>query len=338
MPERVTINEVADLAETSIATVSNYLNDKHGKMSARTRENIRRVIEETGYVPGVQARCLAGKPTKLIAVLILDNTNLWAGQVARGIEAVATAAGYQTVLCNSNFDPEREHDYLEKMLSLGVDGFIVQPTTNFREVQERITKAGRPIVFYDCNPFTLATSWVKSNLYEGIYTAISKCVERGYEEFVIAGSTPAASYARTHTRAERQQAFLDALMAKGIPWQELQMEQNSPSDAGLAEWFRLKLHPARRTLVFVPNQWALERVYRALMEQPQLIPEKVGLLGLNNANWARLTTPSISTIVEPVEEVGRKACSLLLEKLDDATAAPHQELLPCEVQWRETTR
>lgn len=100
---RVTITDIAKLANTSTATVSHYLNDKFDKMSPATRESIRRAIEQTGYVPGVQARSLAGKPTGIIAVLILNNTNIWAGQICSGIEGVATAAGYQTVICNSNF-------------------------------------------------------------------------------------------------------------------------------------------------------------------------------------------------------------------------------------------
>ena len=333
MPGKVTISEVAERAGTSIATVSNYLNGKHDKMSEKTRETIRRVIEETGYVPGVQARSLAGKPTKIIAVLILDNTNLWAGLVARGIESVAKPAGYLTIVCDTNFDIERERSYIERALSLNVDGFIVQPTTNFRNVEERITKAGKPVVLFDANPFSFGTSWVKTNLYDGVYSAITECVRRGYEEFVVAGSAPQSN----RTRYERQAGFTDALSAQGVGWRELLVEQSSPSDALLADWFRLNLHTARRTLVFAPNQWALGRIYRALMTQPQLIPERVGLLGFNNADWVDLTIPSISTIVEPVEEMGRIACSMLLEKLSDPNAAPRQEMLHCETLWRGTT-
>ena len=81
---RVTITDIAKLANTSTATVSHYLNDKFDKMSPATRESIRRAIEQTGYVPGVQARSLAGKPTGIIAVLILNNTNIWAGQICSG--------------------------------------------------------------------------------------------------------------------------------------------------------------------------------------------------------------------------------------------------------------
>ena len=113
---RVTITDIAKLANTSTATVSHYLNDKFDKMSPATRESIRRAIEQTGYVPGVQARSLAGKPTGIIAVLILNNTNIWAGQICSGIEGVATAAGYQTVICNS--PPEKEFMNIKVFVNL----------------------------------------------------------------------------------------------------------------------------------------------------------------------------------------------------------------------------
>lgn len=330
---RVTITDIAKLANTSTATVSHYLNDRFDKMSPATRESIRRAIEQTGYVPGVQARSLAGKPTGIIAVLILNNTNIWAGQICSGIEGVATAAGYQTVICNSNFDALREKTYVEKMLSLGVDGFIIQPTTHFRDINMRITRAGKPVVFYDCNTFDFRTSWVKSNLYDGMYSAITECIDRGYDHFICAcGNMDGRS------RQERFSGFADAVSARDLEYETLALEHEGPGADELAEWFRLHLNTARRTLVCVPNQWALERVYQALMHQRQLVPDRVGILGMNNADWAHLTTPSISTIVEPVHEEGALACQMLLDMMSDDTAKPRQEILDCETQWRETTR
>ena len=125
---------------------------------------------------------------------------------------------------------------------------------------------------------------------------------------------------------------------RALEYETLALEHEGPGADELAEWFRLHLNTARRTLVCVPNQWALERVYQALMHQRQLVPDRVGILGMNNADWAHLTTPSISTIVEPVHEEGALACQMLLDMMSDDTAKPRQEILDCETQWRETTR
>ena len=98
----------------------------------KTQAKIARVIKELGYVPNAQAQTLTGKQTHVIAIIILDNTNKWAGLVLNGMEQVMLPAGYQTVVCTSNFNPETELMYVDKMLSLGVDGFIIQPTANFK--------------------------------------------------------------------------------------------------------------------------------------------------------------------------------------------------------------
>jgi len=74
------------------------------------------------------------------------------------------------------------------------------------------------------------------------------------------------------------------------------------------------------------------------MRQRQLVPDRVGLLGMNNANWAHLTSPSISTIVEPVYEEGVLACQMLLDMMSERTASARQEILDCTTRWLETTR
>lgn len=181
--QRVTIADVAREAGTSTASVSYYLNDKREKLSEKTQNKIARVIKELGYVPNAQAQTLTGKQTHVIAIIILDNTNKWAGLVLNGMEQVMLPAGYQTVVCTSNFNPETELMYVDKMLSLGVDGFIIQPTANFKAVHDRIRRAGKPVVFFDAAIYSPGTSWIKTNLYDGVYNATQALLDAGYEDF-----------------------------------------------------------------------------------------------------------------------------------------------------------
>ena len=329
----VTITDVAQAAGVSIATVSHYLNGKNNRLSEKTAQRIAQVIRDTGYVPNAQAQTLIGKHTGVIAVFILDNTNIWAGKVLNGIEQVALANGYQTVVCTTNFDPTTEQMYVEKMLSLGVDGFIIQPTSNFHAVKARIENAGRPVIFYDRDPYSLNTSWIKTNLYDGVYTATTVCVDAGYEEFL----TIAANVTDMCTRMERFQGFIDALAARGLPYQALTMQRDAPTERELTEHFKYRLNPAKRTLIFVQNQWALPRVFRALQPMVHLMPQQIGLLGLNGDEWTTLTNPSISTIIEPIDQEGRMACEMLLALLADDEAAPQQHMLSCTINWLGST-
>ena len=330
--DRVTITDVARIAGTSTATVSYYLNGKLEKMSEATRQRIAQAVERTGYVPSTSARQLAGKQSHVIAVLILDNTNAWAGQIVSGIEAAAEGHGFQTVLCNTSFDPERERTYVEKMLSLGVDGFIIQPTSRFKTVNERLRKAGKPVVYYDCNLFDFETTWIKSNLYDGIYSAVSECVDRGYENFVSIGAEAVG-----RTRTERMQGFSDAVTSRGLEYTDLSITHEEPAVVELGRWVEQSVTTAKRTLVFVQNQWALSRVFKALQPSRGLIPDRIGLLGLNCLDWTSLTTPTVSTVVEPVFEEGKQACQMLMAILDDKDLPPRQKILTCKTNWLEST-
>ena len=331
--QRVTIADVAREAGTSTASVSYYLNDKQDKLSQKTRDKIARVIKELGYVPNAQAQTLTGKPSHVIAIIILDNTNKWAGLVLNGMEQVMLANGYQTVVCTSNFDPETELMYVEKMLSLGVDGFIIQPTANFKAVHERITRAGRPVVFFDAAIYSPGTSWIKTNLYDGVYNATQACIDAGYEEFF----SIAANMTEMRTRMERFQGYAEALAAHGQIYKAIAIDHHKPTLADLTEYFKYKLSPAKRTLIFVQNQWALPRVYKALQPMAELIPQKIGLLGLNCEDWTNLTTPTVSTIIEPVDREGREAAEMLLALLDGSAQPGEQRILECQINWLDST-
>ena len=149
MAKKLTIKDIAELAQTSKTTVSFYLNGKYEKMSQETRDKIKRVIEETNYKPSIVARSLNSKRTKLIGVLIGDITNSFSNQIVKGIEDIAHQNGYQVMIGNSNYNQESEDKYIESMLLLGVDGFIIQPTSNFRKYSRIIDEKKKKMVFFD---------------------------------------------------------------------------------------------------------------------------------------------------------------------------------------------
>lgn len=331
--QRVTIADVAREAGTSTASVSYYLNDKRDKLSDKTQAKIAHVIKELGYIPNAQAQTLTGKHTHVIAIIILDNTNKWAGLVLNGMEQVMLPAGYQTVVCTSNFNPETELMYVDKMLSLGVDGFIIQPTANFKAVHDRIKRAGKPVVFFDAAIYSPGTSWIKTNLYDGVYNATQALLDAGYEDFF----SIAANMTEMRTRMERFQGYAEALAASGQIYKAISIDHNKPSVNEFTEYFKYKLNPAKRTLIFVQNQWALPRVYKALQPMAHLLPQQIGLLGLNCEDWTNLTTPTVSTIIEPVDQKGREAAEMLLALLDGSSTPGEQRILECKLNWLGST-
>jgi LacI family transcriptional regulator, kdg operon repressor len=329
----VNITYVAKLAGVSTATVSYYLNGHFNKMSASTRSKIAQTIKETGYVPNAQARVLSNKATGVVAVLICDIANHWAGEILRGMESVANQGGYQIIVCDTAFDPKSENLCIEKMLSLGVDGFIIQPTGQVRTIRDRLSKAGKPVVFYDCSPFDMKGSWVKTNLYDAFYSSVTECAARGYEDCVIL----AADSAGARTRLERLQGIMDAASAADMSSSVVSITHETPSQSELAHYFQYNINPSKKTLVVCPHQWALNRIFEALKPCTHLIPSRIGVLGIDNTEWTSLVTPSITTIIEPVHEEGVFAFRALASQLEGNPLSPSCEVLECTTNWQEST-
>lgn len=167
--KRVTIKEIAAMAGTSKTTVSFYLNGKTDRMSDETQARIRKAIHDTGYEPSPLARGMNAKSTQMIGVIIGDITNTFANQLVKGIDTVTSAEGYRMLVCASNFDKQGELAYIDRLIALGVDGFIVQPTARFKEISKSISESGKPLVFIDPKLYDFNSNWVKTDNYEASY-------------------------------------------------------------------------------------------------------------------------------------------------------------------------
>ena len=178
MSDKVTIKDIARLSNTSKTTVSFYLNGKLEKMSKQTQDKIKQVIEETGYQPSVLARSLNSKKSYLLGVIVQDITNNFANQIVKGINEIAHQRGYQLILASCGYDEEQEEQAVKRMIQLGVDGFIVQPTTKFEKIESLIMTLNKPLVSVDSQSQNPHGYWVKTNNCEAVSEAIHKMMER----------------------------------------------------------------------------------------------------------------------------------------------------------------
>lgn len=331
--KRVTINDIAELAGTSKTTVSFFLNGKTERMAPATQERIRQAIESTGYVPNPLARGMNAKSSGLVGVVVNDIANAFSGRILRGIEEVCHGAGYRVLVSSSNHDVEEERAYIDRLLAVGVDGFIVQPTAQFREVSRTIEEAGKELVFFDSKFYDHGGSWVKTDNYDAVHGAMTELVAAGYERFLLVGAAPEL----LSSRIERTGGFVDALGATGAPYDSYTVPDNGVDVADLAAWLAESIDPAARTLVFAPNCWALPDVYVAMRPFYGLMPQSVGLLGFDNPDWAAVASPAVSCIEQPAVEEGRAAARILLDLIAGNDAEEHRQVLDCSVVWRDTT-
>lgn len=331
--KRITINDIATMAGTSKTTVSFYLNGKTERMSKDTQERIKAAIAKTGYEPSPIARGMNAKRTQLLGVIIGDITNTFSNQIVKGIEGVAAKAGYRVLVSSSNHSRTDERAYIDRLLAVGVDGFIVQPTAQFKEISKAIEDAGKQLVFFDSKFYDFASNWVKTDNYEATSRAVGECVRKGYRRFLLVAAPPQL----LSSRIERTSGFVDALEAAEMGFTQFEIENDEVDVEKLREFLRANIDGTTPTLVFAPNCWALPDVYVAMREFYPLMPTHVGLLGFDNTEWAGVASPSVSVVTQPAFEEGAEACRILLDLIQNKGDVDPHRVLDCHVQWGATT-
>ncbi len=332
MNTKLTIKDIATLSNTSKTTVSFYLNGKTDKMSADTQKRIRAVIEKYNYKPSAVARSLNAKSMKLIGVIIGDITNSFANQIVKGIDEIAKAQNYQLIVGNSNYDFNLEKQYVDRMLAMGVDGFIVQPTIEFEEIEIDIRREGKPVVFIDSQSRNKKGLWVKTNNYEAVMEATEKVMERGYEDYILISANPGI----LTTRMERTRGFQDTLTLQGKECKRLIVDTTTSSEE-IATFLDKQLDLSKKTCVFVANCWALPKVFLALKDKRQYMPKQIGLLGFDNLEWTEFSMPTVTTIVQPAHEEGRQSCKILIDAIEDLHEEAPNQILKCSFNIMEST-
>lgn len=332
MDNKITINEIAKLAGVSKTTISFYLNGKTQRISLKTQNRIATIIKQTNFQPNLAARCLNSKSSKLIGVLISDITNTFSNQIVKGIETIASKYNYQVIVGNSEYSYQREENYIEQMLSMGVAGFIVQPTAQFRKLSKKLLKLNKPLVFFDSKLYDLKSNWIKTNNYEATYETIVKCIIKGYESFYLITADPQL----ISTRLERVSGFIDALADYNFNYKTFILENDRVDFKMLHNFFESTLNVSKKFLVFVPNCWALPDIYLALKQYRNNMPQ-IGLIGFDNLEWVNFSSPSITTIIQPAFKEGEEAAKIVIDQIEGKNKLDNQKILNCYVNWNEST-
>ncbi|MEG0077789.1 LacI family DNA-binding transcriptional regulator [Anaerorhabdus sp.] len=332
MSDKLTIKDIAKLSGTSKTTVSFYLNGKTDKMSLGTQERIREIIEKTNYQPNVIARSLNAKSIQLIGVIIGDITNTFANQIVKGIDNVAKEKNYQLIIGNSNYDFQMEKKYIERMLAMGVDGFIVQPTIEFEVVEKELGNNQKPIVYIDSQSRNSKGLWVKTNNYEAVLEATESIIEKGYENFIMITADPSV----LTTRMERARGYEDALKLKGYSVKTFIVNSDTKSEE-MKTFIEQNLED-KKTCIFAPNCWVLPKVFVAIKELRHLMPDKLGLMGFDNLEWTEFSYPTVSTIVQPAYDEGETAARILIDRIEGVNEEAPNQILKCKTNFCESIK
>ena len=331
MKNNITIKDIANLANVSKTTVSFYLNGKFEKMSEDTKSRIEKVIKDTNYQPSNVARSLNFKKTNLIGVIIGDFTNSFANQIVKGIETFAHTKGYQLIICSSGYNIDVEKQYVTTLLAMGVDGFIVQPTINFKNMYNELN-TNKPIVYFDSINLTNDDLWVRTNNYEAVANSITYMFNKGYRHFVMLSGDPDI----LTTRQERYNGFKDVLDRQKLSY-DILITSEQPTEQEVKTKLEPILNKYHNIGIFVCNCWLLSVVYKTIAPYKDRIPNDIGLLGFDSLEWTELSSPSITTIVQPAYEEGYIAGKILIDVIEDDNVEITNQILNCYINEKDST-
>lgn len=304
----MTINEIADLAGVSRATVSRYLNQ--GYVSEEKRERIRKVIEETGYQPSTQAQMLRTRKTKLIGVIIPKIDSHTVSRMVGGISLVLARRGYQLLLANTENNEQEELKYLKLFRENHVDGVILTGTifTNkhrqvLKNYQVPIVILGQHLAGYSC-------------VYQDDFRASRELTSRMLEQ------CRCLCYAGVTLRDEavgkgRQDGFFAALRDAGrMEDASLAAEGSFQVEAGrYAAEELLRRHPEMDGLLCATDDIAVGAILY-LKHQGKRVPEDIRVAGFGDTQVAQIVEPNLTTVHYYYKTSGEEAARLLLDLLE----------------------
>lgn len=326
------IEKIAELAGVSRAAVSRYFNN--GYISEEKKEAIRKVVEETGYRPSVQAQTLRTKKTKMIGVIVPKIASASIGRIVEGILSVINKNGYQMLLAVTQNNPKKELEYLSAFSEKQVDGVILLGTV-FQAEHRRVLKnlsvpvviVGQQLPGYDC---------VFHDDYHAFYDLTRLVLEKGRKRLGYIG----VIQQDIAVGEERYRAFRDALHDMGhdeLADNFVIASFTVTSGYEKAEELLAKCRDLD-ALICATDTIATGAV-RYLQEHDIKVPEEILVAGQGDSDMARVAIPSLITIHYSYENSGELAVQMLMEALAEREAkAASKEMKTTSKEMKTTSK
>jgi LacI family transcriptional regulator len=328
--ERVTIADVARVAEVSPTTVSHVLSGKR-RVRGSTSQRVMDAITELGYRPNSAAQQLRTRRSRMIAVLVPDITNPFYSTLTRGLADTVAGDDYGTFVCNTDGSLQREQKFMHDVLDRGVDGIVMASVNPAAQGGLTRTRFGTPIVCIGETIDDDEVDLVTAENEVGARVAAAHLLHQGAQRLaMIQGPEEAGT--------SRDRGFCDALAASGRSVDPALMVRGDWTRAGgrAAMHELMELDP-RPDAVFCANDLTAIGAMDALRELGLRTPDDVKLAGFDDVDAATIVTPTLTTVRNPAYETGAQAGGLLLSRmLGQYDGAGRTVVLSCPLVVRDS--
>ncbi|MDX1994708.1 MAG: LacI family DNA-binding transcriptional regulator [bacterium] len=326
-----TIMDVARESGVSYATVSRALNG-YEFVKPSTREKVLLAAEKLGYVPNNQARSLAGGRSNLIGILAPALDNGYIAEIIRGIDEELAKSSYNLILYTTHRHHGKESNYVASIVNGVADGLLLIvpliPTTYLDALRHQ----NFPHVLIDQSDFAEKSGVVNATNWQGAYDATQYLLQLGHQRIGFIGGMAELSSA-----IERLNGYRTALEDAQLPsLDELITVGDFTEAGGYAATQKLLNVPHRPTAIFASNDLSAFGAMEAIRQHGLRIPDDISVVGFDDIPQASIAHPKLTTVRQPLEQMGRVAVKMLLEQIEDQSRPPRRVTLATRLIVRDS--
>ncbi len=323
------IRDVARLAGVSVATVSRALSNPE-KVSDDSLEKVHNAIAQVGYRPNMLARNFRSARAYAVVVLVPDIANPFYSLFIRALEDRAQQKGYAVLLGDTRGTPEREMDYIRRVETRLADG-IVQLRPSSEKSQNNIPPDIPCVNACGCE-YTTGPA-IRIDNRAAAKTMVNYLISLGHRRIGVISGLKDNPHA-----IDRLEGYKEALAEAGIPFEkDLIAEGDFTMWSGLNAAFQFCNMKVRPTAVFSMNDEMAIGAMQTLKNQGIRIPEDMSVTGFDDIAYSKYSDPSLTTISQPAEEMGKMAMDMLLKVIEGEPLSQRECVLPTEFIIRKST-
>jgi LacI family transcriptional regulator len=333
----VTIFDVAKASGVSFSTVSRVFSGFEF-VKASTKEKVLATAQELGYVVNLPARSLAGGKSNIIGMLVPSLDNGYINLVSQGIDEAVNKEGYDLMVYTTHHKKGKEAQYASTLAGGLSDGLLLMIPSEYEDQPKSYLEALRlrqfPYVLIDQIDKSKKSISVDSNNYQGALEAMNYLIALGHRRIGFITGIMALNSAR-----ERLRGYKAALKKAGIPLDEtLIMQGDFSSTSGYAATRKLLELSPRPTAIFASNDLSAFGAINAVRQAKLEIPKDVSIIGFDDIPQASNSYPKLTTVRQPLEEMGKLAVRLLLERIKEPRTKAKQVTLETHLVIRNSCR
>ncbi|MEG2254114.1 MAG: substrate-binding domain-containing protein [Vagococcus sp.] len=326
MGKKVTIKDVAKASGVSIATVSQILNGNTQNFSPKTVEKVQQVKQDMNYEADYFARRMIMKESKTIGVMVPDITNPFFSTLVKGIEDVLYKEQFITMLCNADTDDTKESMALEELSRRGVDGFIIASSAISNEAIDSLLRTKKhPFIILDQKAFDKESDTIGTDDFLGGQLAANHLKELGHQ--YVAVVIPKHMTVNIQHRLDGFQS---------IYHNDITLLETDLSKEG-GKLAVDKLVATNASAVFALNDELAFGLCYGLKQLGKRIPDDYSIIGYDNVDMCEYVTPTLTTIAQPIYELGQQTALMLLERINQPKEEWQNKTLPVTLIKREST-